>query len=579
MLKALLVLKPIFMLADRHRHKVMIGAVCILMADFLSLAVLPLLGKIGAYAAEVRVDADFRVMIAATLGLILARYVFLAAGNAASHQAAFDTMYDLRLRLAGKIGSLPLGEVSDSGSAILKKTVLQDTEALHTVLGHYINDFLSGTLVPLFTLIAIALIDWRLALAAAAIIPFLIMTFRAVYKDHADLSSAYFRATDEMQESFIEYVNGIAVIKTFNRDMPRKLAVLVENQIRLRSKWAGMTNTPWSLFCTISESTLLIGAPLSFWLVMTGQITQQNLLLFILLAIGYTQPLLRLAVQLGFISEARKSLERVQALLDRPVLAFDEKANAPRGNDIAIVNMGFSYNDKPVLKNVTLEIKEGTRCAIVGHSGAGKTTLAKLVGRFWDVQTGSISIGGIDIRHISEQELYSRVSFVFQDVFLFSGSVAENLRLAKPDATEAELVAAAEAACAHQFISALPQGYDTPVGEKGALLSGGQKQRLSIARAILRNAPILILDEATAYSDAVSEMEIQKALVRLMKGRTVIMIAHRLPKIADADKIVVLDGGTVVGEGRHAQLLSSCAAYRKLWHDQTLTHSVMEDAA
>ncbi|MDE1171621.1 MAG: ABC transporter ATP-binding protein [Verrucomicrobium sp.] len=569
-MKLLQSFRSLMRLAGPHRGKLVVSAVCGVLAGWIGMIPFALVAAIG--QAFLRHDAERRHILALTgwaVGALLARYAFLAAGKLLSHLAAYRTMYDLQLALAKKIGALPLGAVMERGSSTLKKTVLQDTDVAHTLLGHYLSDFLVGLTVPAATLAVFFWVDWRLALAAAAVLPCLYLAYRASFRNYEKELEAYFRADERMQSGLVEYVSGIMAIKTYNRDLSRFLREAVWGQVEQSVLWAERTLKPWSAFNVLPDLSLLFILPVGLWLVVEHRVGFDVLLFFLLLGVGYLQPLVRLSIQIGLLNYAGKSLERIESILNAPALTAAGPVLSPEGNALVLDRVSFSHHgaEAAALEEVSLTIPEGTTCAIVGPSGAGKSTLAQLIGRFWDVESGAITIGGADLRQVEEEELYRRVSFVFQDVFLFRGTVADNLRLAKPEASDAEIVAAAKMARAHEFIMAMPRGYESQVGEKGGFLSGGQKQRLSIARAILRNAPLLILDEATAYADPVNEAEIQKGLRALMKGRTVVMIAHRLSTVVGADQIAVLNRGRLVAAAPHEALLRECPLYASLWRD------------
>ena len=295
------------------------------------------------------------------------------------------------------------------------------------------------------------------------------------------------------------------------------------------------------------------------------------LLLFIVLGPQVLSAFLRLTYAGGDLMRISEGLQRINAILDSPELdarGATGSAGLPADNGLSLEGVGFSYDGRAILQDLNLQIPAAQITALVGPSGAGKTTVARLVARLWDVDAGSVRLGGVDLRDMPLDALLDRVSLVFQEVFLFAGSVADNLRLACPDATDAQLQEAARLARAHEFICQLPQGYDTVLGERGARLSGGERQRLSIARALLKQAPILVLDEATAFADPENEALIQDALAEVFRGRTVLVIAHRLATVVDADRIVVLDQGRVVDQGRHAELRARCPLYQRLWADQ-----------
>lgn len=558
----------LFYLAGSHKKKLVMAAILSICAALVGLLPFFIVADLGQrlYADTLTQESlwDYAIIIC---GLLLLKYVLLGSGKALFHLVAYLTMYDLQIQLSEKIGRMPLGDINDQGSARLKKTILQDTDITHTIIGHYIEDFLTGIVVPFATLAAFFYIDWHMGLVATALFPALFWAYKASFKNFDQEAENYFQADEHMQSSFNEYVSGIAAIKTFNHDLSNKLIQATQDHVRHIVNWTKKTIFSWTAFTTVAESSLLIILPAGLVMVMYEVITPAAFFFFLLLGINLLQPFIRLAIQIGFLNYASKSIERIEALLKANTLPDPAEPGTPQDCTIDLEQVDFYYGEHRAIKNVDLSIKEGQICAFVGPSGAGKTTLAQLIGRFWDVHSGTIKIGGVDIRQMSEAQLYGQVAFVFQDVFLFNDTILENLRLANPQASREAVISACKAARAHEFIMQLSEGYDSRVGEKGVLLSSGQKQRLSIARAMLRNAPILILDEATSYADPINEADIQKALSHLMKGRTVIIIAHRLHTIKNVDQIIVLDNGQVVDYGSHQKLLKECNVYKSMWDD------------
>jgi ATP-binding cassette subfamily B protein len=323
---------------------------------------------------------------------------------------------------------------------------------------------------------------------------------------------------------------------------------------------------PYTLYSVLITSNLFVLLPVGLWLHVRGSLDIPTLALFLFLGIGITVPCQRLLFFFGQFMRLAEGAKRVVRFLNQPPLPESQQETQLHGHSVEFRHVAFAYGDgDAALRDVNFVAREGTVTALVGPSGAGKTTVARLIARFWDVVDGEVLIGGVSVKAMSFDRLMGHVAFVFQDVFLFDDTVLNNIRMGRPDATEAEVVAAATAARCHEFVHALPQGYLTVIGERGARLSGGEKQRLSIARAILKNAPILVLDEATAFADPYTESQIQEALAALCRDKTVIVIAHRLSTITQADTIIVLDDGQVLAQGRHEELLGSCDTYRRLW--------------
>lgn len=560
--------KTILTLAGGHKKKLFIASFFSVLAGLTGLLPFLVIANLGEDLALNQIsDITLQNTAFIICGLLLAKYVFLGIGKVLFHLVAYLTMYDLQIQLAEKIGKMPLGKINDEGSSKLKKVILQDTDITHTIIGHYIEDFLTGIAVPLMTLVAFFYVDWRMGLVAAAMLPLLYVAHRLSFRNFDQEAEAYFKANEEMQSSFAEYVSGIKAIKVFNRNLSERLINNTQTFVSQLVNWTKKTIIGWTAFNTVAESTLLLLLPAGLIMVMYNMMTPAAFLFFLLLGINFLQPFIRLSIQIGFLNYAGKSLERIESLLNEEELNMQKQPQELANSKIEIRNIDFYYNDKQVIYDLSLTVNKGEVCALVGPSGAGKSTLAQLIGRFWDVNKGSINIGGHNIKDLPEAQLYQQVAFVFQDVFLFSGTIADNLRLAKPDATDEELISACKAARAHEFIMRLPQRYQSPAGDRGAMLSGGQKQRISIARAILRDAPILILDEATAYADPINETEIQIALNNLMQGKTIIVIAHRLHTITHADKIVVLDKGRIQNQGKHWELMTKSPLYQSMWRD------------
>ncbi|WP_030411362.1 ABC transporter ATP-binding protein [Streptomyces sp. NRRL S-1448] len=490
-----------------------------------------------------------------------------------AHEASYALEVVLRRRLADVLAHMPLGEVQRLGAGRIKKIVQDDVKALHNVVADALPFVGSGVAQPLAALLALGVVQWRLLLAVLLIVPIACVCFSLLARDYGTQRERYNSANEKVNAAVVEFVQGMPVVRTFDdgRASLGRFATAVEEFTEAVADWMATTRASGRLhrLFIVPLPTLLLVAATGVPMLTAGWISLTDLLLALLigtLPIEAISPLMHLT---NHINDSKAGAVRVQELLDTPPLPEPEQPREPAGTSLTFENVSFHYpgrTDQPALDGIDLEIPEGTVCALVGASGAGKSTLARLIPRFHDVTSGAVRIGGTDVRDIRPDVLLRHVSLVFQDPFLVSGTVAENIRLSRPDATEDEVRAAAEAAAAHDFIvKELPAGYDTQVGERGGRLSGGQRQRITIARAILSDAPVVILDEATAFTDPETEAAIQQALARLTRGRTVVIIAHRLATVADADQIVVLAGGRIAERGRHADLLAAGGRYAHLW--------------
>ncbi|MGN2385721.1 ABC transporter ATP-binding protein [Pseudomonas syringae] len=506
------------------------------------------------------------------LAAVLLRWLIMTLSHVSAHLAAFELLRQLRSRIARHLGEVPLSFFSQHSSADLRRTISDDVGALEGFFAHSLPDSISAAIMPPLTLAVLFIIDWRLALACIAPLPLAFLAQMLMVKGSAERMAQWQGMQQRISQSFSEYLQGIQVVKSFGLTSLRFGSL--SNDIRGAAEWvagfARKSSLFWVVFSGLLSASLMIVAPLGAWLLLNGTVTLETLLLFLLLAPAALMPLLRLTYMLGDQVQRNAALARINSVLLSPPLSDNANAQSPDAPlDLCLENVCHGYGERQALDHVSFTAQAGQLTALVGPSGSGKSTLAQLVSRLFDADSGSITLGGTELRDWPLQALLDRVATVFQHVHLFDGSVLDNLRLASPDADQASVEAAARAACAHDFIERLPQGYHTAIGEAGAQLSGGERQRLSIARALLKNAPVLILDEATAYADSENEVLIQQALANLCRGRTVLMIAHRLHTVIDAQRIVVLDQGRVLGIGRHEQLLENCELYQQLWQDHT----------
>lgn len=487
-----------------------------------------------------------------------------------AHISAYTILEGIRLKIADRLMKAPLGEVMGQRIGYLKNIIMDKVEDLEPPLAHMIPELTSNLLLPVAIFIWMLVIDWRMGLAVLispvlAMIPmfFLMRNYNSQY-------AAYMEANNHVNSIIIEYVEGIEVVKAFNQSTSsyEKFVNAVQSFKEFTLAWFKSTWKSMNLMMAIMPTTLLGVLPVGLLLVQNGSISPAELAMGIILSLSIVGPLMKATT---FINEAKSmeyAVEAANELLNLPVLPDSGKIVSIPHNDIALKHVTFSYDgseQNEVLHDVNLELPEGSFTALVGPSGGGKSTIARLIARFWDVTGGSITIGGKNVKELSIRQLSELVSFVTQDNFLFNCSLKENIRLGNPNATDEEVYAAAKAACCDEFIVRLDKGYDTPAGDAGKRLSGGEKQRIAIARAILKNAPIVILDEATAFTDPQNEDKIQKSIMALSKGKTLLVIAHRLSTIQNADQIVVLKKGRIVDCGKQEELLKRCPLYADMW--------------
>lgn len=494
-------------------------------------------------------------------------YAFLFLGYHVSHEAAYKILCDLRVELAVRLLRVPLGFFSRTTTGAVATTMNENVEKLELFLAHHFPEMMPVVFVPVCLAVLLFVVDWRMAVAAVG--PVLIALIIVLVNRHGWRRRVveYLKAQDRMRSAIIEYIQGIKVIKTFNLDE--------DSRKRFRDTMAGWTNgcvtwnekiaPPLTVYQAIVTSTLVFIIPTGFWLQSRGSLGTSELLLFLIMGTLFGKIFLRIYSVLRFTKEEAECMQRINGIRQADILAVPETALMPRDNSLTFKDVRFGYGDFEVLKGVSFHVGEGEKVAIVGPSGAGKSTIGRLIPRFWEVESGEVLVGGANVRTIPTEALMSRVSFVFQDVFLFNDTVYENIRLGNPDAGREEIHAAARAACCDVLAEHLPRGYDTVVGERGARLSGGERQRISIARAILKDAPILILDEATAFVDPENELLMQSAITRLAADKTVLVIAHRLSTVTEVDRILVIEEGELVEQGDFHTLIERKGRFFRMW--------------
>ena len=505
------------------------------------------------------------IAIAACVTLYALLYPF---GLRLSHLAAFNTLKNLRISLQKRLEKLPLGVIQEKGTGTLKKMFVEDIEAMELLLAHAIPEGISNIAIPTVTVILMFFVDWKLALLCIAALPIGLIAMKMMYTSGTSKMGAFYASAQKMNNTIIEYVNGMEVVKVFNRDGEsyRRFETDVKSYRDFTLDWYKEC-WPWmAVYNSALPCVALFLLPFGAWFVLNGWSTLPNLVLVLCMSFSVGGPLLRALGFASTIPQLNYKIKALEDLLDHPELCCADDGFKGKDHSISFENIKFSYTDTEVLHGVSLDIPEGSLTALVGESGSGKSTLAKLLVHFYDVNGGSIRIGGQDIRDMSIEALNNEISYVSQEQFLFNISLLENIRLGKPDATDKEVMAAAEKAQCGEFLSRLEKGIHTLAGDGGKQLSGGERQRISLARAILKNAPIVVLDEATAFMDPENEAKMNAAIAEIIAGKTVIVIAHRLHSIINADRICVMDSGNIAACDTHTNLLSYCEEYRKLWN-------------
>ena len=518
--------------------------------------------------------------LSALLGYFLKFYLF-SKSTLCSHKAAYEIIRNIRCAIMKKMSKMSMGAVQEKSSGEFKQLVIDDTDRLEGQIAHAIPEMTASILIPLMVFAYLLFVDWRMALASlgSAIIGNII--FYSMMFGRGEMMKEYMAANGNMNATIVEYVNGMEVIRMFNQTASSmglfKAAVLKVRDVT--TAWYRHCYPYMSIGQAVMTSSISFVLPVGAAILSRGAVTLGEVILCLLLSMGLAGSLQAMIEFWQDISAIYEIQPRIQALLDAEELPVPAEPKYPEGAGIELKDVHFSYGDAEVIHGASFTAKEGTVTALVGPSGSGKSTLAKLIARFWDVNAGAIQIGGVDVRHISLSELSDQISYVSQDNFLFNMSLRDNIRIGKPEASDEEVEQAAEQAGCGEFIKRLPQGYDTGAGDAGSRLSGGERQRLAIARAILKDAPIVILDEATAFTDPENEDKIQRSIDRLTKGKTLIVIAHRLSTIMYADQIIVLEDGEISAKGTHEQLLSSSQTYLDMWkaHISAMDWSISQE--
>ena len=506
-----------------------------------------------------------RVVITAVC--LVGNAVLYVHGLDLSHYSAYNTLRNLRTALQGRLEQQPLGAIRELGNGRIKKVFTDDIETIELLLAHAIPEGIANLIIPAVVMVAMFFADWKLALLSLASLPFGMFAMGMMFKIGMSRMEAYYAAAAKMNNTIIEYINGMEVVKVFNRD--GESYARYENDIHyyrdMTLDWYRIC-WPWmALYSSILPCVALFTLPIGGWFVLKGWSTLADFVLVLCMTLAVGPPLLKAIGFAGKFPQLNYKVEELERLLDNPPLKQSDRGFEGKNHDICFEDVHFSYKNTEVIHGIDLTIREGEMAALVGESGSGKSTLARLLVHFYDLDSGKITLGGQDITDMRIEALNDQIAFVSQEQFLFNTSLYENIRLGKPDASREEVLNAASLAQCDEFLERFPQGIDSKAGDGGKMLSGGERQRISLARALLKDAPIIVLDEATAFIDPENEEKMNAAISEVIRGKTVLIIAHRLHTVTGADQIIVLDNGNIDARGTHEELLKSSPVYQRLW--------------
>ena len=502
------------------------------------------------------------------LSFILAELLH-SISTALSHKATFTVLANIRKTCCEKLARVPLGYVKDTSSGTFKNILVERIDSIETTLAHIVPEFTSNLLAPVIILIYFFLTDWRLALWSLVPVVVGFLSYFGMMLDYKPSFERTVQTTKDLNDAAVEYIDGIEVIKAFGKTESSyakftKAAMAYADSF---ISWMKRCSIFHALMMVVTPYTLLTVLPFGAHYVENETLTIPNFVMCIILSLGIVGPLITVGSYTDDLGKIGVIVGEVVGILEQPELKRPAESTAlPKDNSITLTDVKFGYHDKEILHGVTMELKAGTVNAIVGPSGSGKSTIAKLIASLWDVNSGSIKIGGVDIKQLSLTDFNQKIAYVAQDNYLFNESVRENIRQGNPDATDEQVIEVTKKSGCYDFIMQLENGFDTIVGGAGGHLSGGERQRISIARAMLKDAPIVILDEATAYTDPENEAILQNSIAKLVAGKTLIVIAHRLSTVKDSDQIFVINEGNVAAHGTHEELLASCPLYKEMWN-------------
>ena len=574
--------KKVFEYAGPHKKDLYIATFIVLLSVLMG--VLPFVLAYQVISPLVMGNAvDTKYVCIRVIGVLIClilQAILYGWGLDVSHKAAYSTLLRLRTSLQKRFEAVPLGFIQDKGTGTIKKLFVDDVDSLEVLLAHSLPEGIANLMIPIAIYVAMFFIDWKLALLSLASIPISFAAMMIMYSVGMKKIGPYYMAGQKMNNTIIEYINGMEVVKVFNKDAEsyERFRKDISDYRDYTLEWYKAA-WPWmAIYSSLLPCTIILTLPLGAWFVLCGFSTLPDLILVLCLSLSIGIPLLKSLSFLPTMPQLNYKIAALEQVLETAPLQQTDAVFHGKNYDICFDHITFGYEKSQpgpdgqpmvtmdeVIHDISFTAKAGQKTALVGESGSGKSTLAKLLIHYYDPQQGSISIGGQKITEMSLEALNSQVSYVAQDQYLFNTSILENIRIGRPDATDEEVLEAAKKAQCMEFLEKLPQGIHSMAGDAGKMLSGGQLQRISLARAILKNAPIIVLDEATAYADPENEEKMEAAIAELVKGKTLFVIAHKLPAIMNADQICVIEHGKLAATGTHAELLATCEEYKKLW--------------
>lgn len=562
--------KKVLEYAGPYKRLTMLSAFVILIAVLMS--VLPFLFVYQIITPLVMGEAvdvtyiGIRVLgVAACLILHACLYV---KGLSMSHEAAFNILFRLRVSLQKRMEKLPLGEIQEKGIGSMKRMFVDDVDSIELLLAHALPESFGNVAIPIIVYISLFAVDWKLALMSLASLPIGLLAMVVMYRIGMKDMKNYYAAGKVMNNTIVEYINGMEVVKVFNKDGEsyKRFEKDITAYRDFTLSWYKAC-WPWmAIYNSILPCTLILTLPLGSWFVLKGYSTLADLILVMCLSLSLGVPLLKAMGFLPSLPQINYKIEMLENMFNTAPLKQTTDEFKGNGHTVVFDGVSFAYKEETVADQINLTIPQGQKTALVGESGSGKSTLAKLLVHYYDTNQGTISIGGQDICQMSLEALNTQISYVSQEQFLFNTSLMENIRIGRLSATDEKVLEAAKKAQCMEFLEKLPKGIHTLAGDSGKQLSGGQRQRIALARAILKDAPIVVLDEAMAFTDPENEEKMEAAISEVVRGKTLLVIAHRLPSVKNADQICVMSKGKIIATGRHEELIVGCEEYQKLWN-------------